>query len=305
MSGGELNFHPVGPEDLEMIYSYTSKYGENSCQHSPICFFTLRDKYEDMICEEDGVLYVYRKGISDENVRKYLAPFGVRNDKEAFERLICDARSHGKKTGFYTLTNKAAQALAVSFPDLFTITKERDLSEYIFSRETMEVFPGKVHARRRTEIRSFWKTYGERAKALLMNDSDFEEVLAFARKWIEENSERNDRETLEREFRFIKNQIENYHTLKLSGTVIRIDGELKGFCYGGALNDDCYDVLIEKADRSIPGIYRVVRSESTKLNVQNYKYINFEEDVGVEGLRKVKESYGPEYMIDKYIATEK
>ena len=49
----------------------------------------------------------------------------------------------------------------------------------------------------------------------------------------------------------------------------------------------------------------MLRQESTKLNARGYRYINFEEDVGVPGLRKMKESYGPEFMIDKYIVREK
>nr|MCR4924031.1 hypothetical protein [Lachnospiraceae bacterium] len=70
-------------------------------------------------------------------------------------------------------------------------------------------------------------------------------------------------------------------------------------------NDDYYDVLIEKGDRAFPGLYRVIRQESTLLNVSSFKYVNFEEDVGVPGLRRLKESYGPAFLIEKYIVTEK
>ena len=38
---------------------------------------------------------------------------------------------------------------------------------------------------------------------------------------------------------------------------------------------------------------------------KNYKYVNREEDVGVPGLRKSKESYHPVKMIKKYMLTKK
>ena len=102
----------------------------------------------------------------------------------------------------------------------------------------------------------------------------------------------------------IRKQITNYDKLGITGTVIRVDGNVRAFCYGIPLNRDYYDVLIEKGDREFPGIYRVLRQESTKLNVTGEKYINFEEDVGVEGLRRLKESYCPEFMIEKYVVTQ-
>ena len=51
-------------------------------------------------------------------------------------------------------------------------------------------------------------------------------------------------------------------------------------------------------------IYRVIRQESARLNLEGFQYVNFEEDIGVPGLRQLKESYGPAFLIEKYIAAE-
>lgn len=299
-----MDFKPVSLNDIDLVERYTFPYGEGSCQHSPVAMWSLSEKYGDEICVENDILYILRSNLCDDDYRVYLAPLGEGDMACAYGKILSDAHSYGKKVKFLTLTAKHAQIVNEAFPGQFDLDNNRDLHEYIFSVQTMLEFPGKVHARRRTEIRSFWRDFGERASVGLITQNDLEEVLDFAYRWLKENAETHDEEALEREMTCIRKQIANYDTLHLSGTVIRVDGKIGAFCYGVPLNDEYYDVLIEKGDRSFPGIYRVLRQESTKLNVSGYKHINFEEDVGVTGLRRLKESYCPEFMIEKYVVTE-
>lgn len=300
-----LDFHRVTIGDIDTIYKYTSRFGEGSCQHSPVAMYCLYEKYGDSYCIEDDMLYVLRKHLCDDRYRVYLAPLGGGDLKLAYERIMNDAASYGRKAAFITITDKHAKFLEETFPGRFELEKNRDLSEYIYSAETMRDFPGKVHARRRTEIRTFWRDYGERTTACVMTADDLDDVADYAAKWLAENSETHDEDALNREMIGIRKQLASFDELGLSGTVIRVDKKVQAFCYGVPLNDDYYDVLIEKGAREYPGIYRVLRQESTKLNVEGYSYINFEEDVGVEGLRRIKESYGPQFMIDKYRGIEK
>ena len=300
----DLEFLEVSLNDIEKTYTFTSKYGENSCQHSPVSMYSLYEKYGDSTCIRDGFLFTLRSRLCDDRYRVYLAPLGEGDLKKAYATILADAADHGKKAKFFTLTKRHADFLEGNFPGVFEYYNDRDLAEYIFSFETMSTFPGKFHARRRTEIRSYWRDFGDRTGVFPITGDDLEEVVSFACKWLTDNAESHDEEALNREMICIRKQIENYDILKLTGTLIRVDGAVAAFCYGTALSDDCYDVLIEKGDRQYPGIYRVLRQESTKLNVPGMKYINFEEDVGVEGLRRLKESYGPEYMIEKYVVTQ-
>lgn len=299
-----MDLKPVSLDDIEILYQYTSLYGEGCCQHSPVSMWSLYEKYGDSFCIQDGFLYVCREHLCDDGYRVYLAPFGAGDIAGAFETILADAHSREKKAKFITLTEKYVNILNQAFPGQFECINDRNLAEYIISAETMRDFPGKIHARRRTEIRSFWRDFGDRTEVHEMTADDLEEVLDYAHEWRDKYSETHDEDALERELKCIRKQIWNYDKLGISGTVIRIDGNVKAFCYGVGLNDDYYDVLIEKGDREYPGIYRVLRQESTKLNVTGYKYVNFEEDVGVPGLRRLKESYGPEFLIGKYRVTE-
>ena len=300
-----IDFRPVSLGDQERIFEYTSKYGEGSCQHSPVAMYSLYEKYGDSFHIEDDMLYVLRKNLCNDVYRVYMAPLGENDLKAAYARILEDAHSYGKKAAFVTLTQKHADFLRDNFAGFFELKDDRDLAEYIFSVETMRDFPGKIHARRRTEIRTFWRDFGDRTNVKVMTKDDVSDVAAYAVKWLTDNADTHDEDALNREMICIRKQLASFEDLGISGTVIRVDGSVAAFCYGVPLNDEYYDVLIEKGDRAFPGIYRVLRQESTKLNVSGFSHINFEEDVGVDGLRRLKESYCPEFMITKYRGFEK
>ncbi|SFD05448.1 DUF2156 domain-containing protein [Butyrivibrio sp. YAB3001] len=301
----KLVFEPVSIDKLNRLYPFTSLYGEGSCQHSAVSMYSFYDKYGDEVCIDGDFLYVLRRNLCDEKYRIYLAPFGAGSLDKAYERILSDAHNHGKKAGFVTLTKKHKDFLEKNYPGCFVIEEDRNMAEYVYSENNMAEFPGKYYERRRTEIRSYWRDYGAVTKVNPMTGNDLDEVSSFAEEWLRSNVTADNEVVLITEKRCIQRQLDSFDELGLSGTVIRIDGVIKAFCYGTALNDDYYDVLIEKGSRKYPGIYRVLRQESTKLNASSFLFINFEEDVGDMGLREIKESYGPVFMIEKYRVKEK
>ncbi|MBR2038124.1 MAG: DUF2156 domain-containing protein, partial [Lachnospiraceae bacterium] len=62
---------------------------------------------------------------------------------------------------------------------------------------------------------------------------------------------------------------------------------------------------MEKAYSDIQGAYPMINQQFVLHEMQNYTYINREEDDGIPGLRRAKESYYPEKMIEKYRAVLK
>lgn len=91
--------------------------------------------------------------------------------------------------------------------------------------------------------------------------------------------------------------------LGILGGVLFVDGQIVAFTYGAPINSDTWDVCAEKANTDIEGSYAMINYEYVNHLPQNYVYVNREEDLGLEGLRKAKLSYQPHYLLDKYIAT--
>ena len=300
-----LPFQPVSWDDFDRIYPYTSAYGEGSCQHSPVSMASLTEKYGDSVCILDGFLYTLRSRLCDEKYRVYLAPLGVGDTAEAFGRVLADARSYGKRVRFITLTELSAARLQEAFPGKFEIRERRDLAEYFYKSETMGFFPGGGLKKRRNEVNSFWKHYGERAAVTRITPADHADILRFEKLWLTDNSGTHDMAALQRESRMIESQLMNFDKMHLSGIVLRIDGQVYGFGYGTKLNDTCYDAIAEKGDRSVPHLYKVLRQEAVKQCALDCIWVNVEEDLGIQGLRELKFAYHPEYLLRKFIATER
>lgn len=301
----DLFFAPVDLEMFDQIYRYTSAFGEGSCQHSPCSMYSLAEKYGDAVCERDGILYTLRSRLCDKDFRVYLVPMGEGNLKEAFSNILLDARRYGKRAKFFTLTEKYAVFLKEEFPSRFTIEEDRDHAEYIYRTEVMSAFSGGKLKKRRSEVNTFWNLYGKRASVTKIVPEDFPDLLEFERKWLEQNKETHDMEALEREGRMIEMQMAHFDALHLSGIVLRIDGAVAGFGYGTKLSDTYYDAMIEKGDRNVQNVYKVLRQESVKQCAMDQTYVNMEEDVGIPGLRALKYAYKPEFLLHKYIGTER
>ena len=96
----------------------------------------------------------------------------------------------------------------------------------------------------------------------------------------------------------------NMEALGLIGGAILINGEIKAFCVGERIREDIQLIHIEKADADINGLFTMINQQYVLNECKDVKYINREEDMGVEGMRKAKRSYYPEYMVKKYFASK-
>lgn len=292
----------------QVVDRYYFLYGERSCQHSFANNYCLKNKYDDMYCDEDQVLHIYRAGISDDKYRRYLFPMCDRQDKkrikEAVDRIILDAHSYGKKVEFKTITKECKNILVELFEDKFEVVDSREYYEYIFETERIAALQGKHFQAKRNIIHKLEKEYENKILVKLITREDVDTIKQLYKKWIS-NNELEDEKLFENEKKEFQLAIDNFESLNIIGIMIFIDGNLVGFNFGTRINDDTYDGMIQKGDSHYNGIYELLNRESAKLWINEFKFLNFEEDLGVEGLRQAKMLYKPDILLEKYIATEK
>lgn len=303
-----LSFEKITLKDRDVLRQYLYQYGENSCQHSFVSMFCMAGKYGDMFCQQDGYLFIQRGNKRTPGFRNYLFPMGDTTDKSALKNAISlileDAKSHGQKARFETVTRKAAEEIQRLFPERFHCVNIRDYAEYLYTHEKLADLPGSEMASKRHDINTFFRDYGDKTVIEKICPDHIEKIRTFQKNWLLDMLRGEEDVQLELENEAIQVGLDHFEELGLSGIVVFVDGEIAGFAYGTPISKDCYNVIIEKGDRRVPDIYRVLNRDLVRMCCDGYAYINREEDVGVAGLRKAKMSYKPDILLEKFIVTE-
>lgn len=299
-----IDFKPVTNKDMEALMPFLRKNGFSSCQHSFVSMLGLKEKYGDEFCFKDNILFIHRSGRDHDGYRVYLAPFGEITDySESVSAIVSDAHERGFKVSFETVCENFANALN-SLPYDFSTEYNRDYSEYIYSVDNMSILPGRDLAPKRNRIRAFYSEYDGHIIIENITAKNIDEVREFQAEWLKDRKTTLNDPMLDTENDAISLYLDNFERFGFKGIVVRVYGKIVGYAAGFPLSDDTMDEVIEKGARNITGIYQLLCNEFAILCCKDYKYINREEDIGLSGLRRAKESYKPVRLIDKYIAKE-
>lgn len=305
-----LEFQPVTFGIKELVDSYTFRYGEGSCQHSFVSSFCLNHKYGDMFCEHDNFLYTLRSRKCTESERVYLFPHGDRSRiKYAIQNVINDAHEHNAKVRFETLTESAKDIVLMNFPDRFTVEASEDYTEYVYSIGRQEDLTQPGLRNRRQKINRFFRDYGGSCEILNIQREHIPMIREYQSKWLKHKLESRNRsqyyiDAIKSDNASVQTALNNFFELGLFGIIIFIDSTVSGYEYGSRLSETYCDSIMEKGDANIKNIYRVLNQEFINRFCHGMRYINVEEDIGIEGIRNKKRLDRPDIIIQKFILRE-
>ena len=177
--------------------------------------------------------------------------------------------------------------------DELNLIKVRDTFDYIYNQSDLGELKGRKFSQKKTKINQFIKKYNFTYEKI--SQENIGEIIEFQNQWLIEkiNSEPESKEILEEENLGIKEILKNYFILNLRGGLIRVDNKLIGYAIGEKITEDMGVIHIEKGDVNYSGIYQMINKFVAKEEFSDIKYLNREDDFGVEGLRKAKMSYHP------------
>ena len=266
---------------------------------SPVNIYLLREKYNIEVAEFEGIVFRRYNG-SNINRRGYgfpisPAPFDLNGALNILEE---DSLERGEVLSFCLCDEKQVKAI-----DKFRTIDWKSFGgdgDYIYSRESLSRLSGKKLHRKKNHVNRFMRIYPE-SQYLPLTPERLPDALKIAELWLVEHDDGDI--SVQREFQSIKEAAENWDKIGMSGGVLYADGEPAAMTMFSVLSPQCLDVHFEKATDKFAadGAFAVVNQcMVSSKEAANYIYINREEDMGIPGLQKAKESYQPDFKLKKY-----
>jgi len=294
-----LDFRKVNVNDFSLLKEYFEKFGTNGCDCNPANAIIWAEKYNMQICIKNDVLY---KAFFDDNniIRGYCYPMGDGNLKSAFDEIGSDARDRNTELVFLVLTTEQCKSLEKTTGWEFDYEELLGDEDYIYSNFDLATLPGKKYHAKRNHISKFNRLFPNWHFDLI-NEDNMKDAVTVVEKWCEKNN--IDTEDYY-EYQAIRMAFENYKTFGMHGGILYVEDIPVAMTMGAKINRKIFDVSFEKALVQYDGAYAKVNNEFAKTLV-GFEYINREEDLGLESLRKAKLSYYPVEILKRFKGVRK
>ncbi|MBQ9630175.1 MAG: DUF2156 domain-containing protein [Treponema sp.] len=294
-------------DDAEKLYMAACNSDVLSCTDSYTNIILYRKKYKTSICYYKG--NAFRKygalRATDKDLVKtrtlYGFPLGTGDLKTAIDFLTKDSQKNGLPLVFPLLSDRQKLLLEKKMPNRFLFTERRDDSDYIYVTRLLSDLPGSKFHKKKNHISQFMRKHSG-INFVPITRENSKDALLVADIWFRENNGAGDYNK-ESERKIIEDALSLMEDLNLKGGILYADGKAVAMTIGSAISEKVFDIHFEK---SIPGYdrdgaYALINQQFAKTIVQ-YEYVNREEDLGIEGLRKAKLSYHPEILLAKWCA---
>lgn len=299
-----FDFRKIELTDRDEINSRLAVSDRRGCEYSFANNYAWHRLSDSLICLSKDH-YILMSFIAGEPV--IVLPAGSRSDTEGIEQMISlldelekYITNNGHPFKVCSVTECDLEWMKEFYGDRITYYYDRGSSDYIYLSDNLIALEGKKYHGKRNHIKRFmdndW-SFDE------ITSDDIDDCILFAADLYNSGSDYNGSAAIEQYA--IHRFLMNMDYLGLKGGILRCGDEIVGMTLGEQLNSDTFVVHIEKARSDINGAYPMICNQFAKKYASHLKYINREEDLGIEGLRRSKLSYHPEYLLHKYTVSFK
>ena len=293
-----INFREVEINDKKWIDPLLAAGDMRGCHHNFTNIFAWSKIYKYRVARIDDYLLV--KGESMNGTPYYFYPAGQGDPKSVIEAMGQDAATCGYDFILAGLSPENMGVINSLFPASFEYTGRRDSFDYVYLLDKLVTLTGDKSKSKRNHINHFKKNNIWRFEQIY--SENLAECWEMNIEWCKAHG-CEDEKQLANENCAVSRCFDHFTELGLEGGLLRSEGRVVAYTMGDKLNSDTYDIHIEKALEEIQGAYQMINREFANLIQKNHPeiiYVNREEDMGQEGLRKAKLSYHPVKMEEKY-----
>jgi len=298
----ELDLKDVTIDDKDIFDRYINTHNNQISEITFTNLFAWRDSYKlRYTVYRDYLLLI---SFRDENSPYAFLPVGDISRAD-FADAVKMIKSYFDSKGYDFVMKKVYEEYVPHVLNIlgqeYVADYDRDNSDYVYLASNLSTLKGKRYHRKKNHVNKFMSTY--RYAYEKIDSVNKRECYNVLNRWI--NNKKNINDDHKKEALAIKEMIENFEVLDCIGAIIRVEGIAEGFTLGEIMNKDTAVIHIEKVNTEIDGLGEFINWQFCKENFSDLLYINREQDLGIEGLRKAKKSYLPERLVNKYVVHKK
>jgi hypothetical protein len=287
-----LDFKPVEIQDKAIFNRY---FKEDPPEISELTFtnlFMWHSLYHPVWAEQDNILLILMN--PDGSSPYGLQPVGRGDKQKALDNILTyleakTSRPEIKRAGEGFLSNVDKTR--------YICTPDRDNSDYVYKTTDLINLSGRKYHRKKNHLNQFKKSFTYEYRKL---DTDLvESFINMQEEWCKMRECVENPNLLSEDYA-VRRALTNFNELDYMGGAIMVNGRMEAFSLGELLNPDTAVIHIEKANPDIPGLYTAINQLFAENGWPDTEFINREQDLGIDGLRKAKESYYPHHMVNKY-----
>lgn len=294
-----MDFAEIKLGDKALFDEYLKKHDTRISELTFTNLFGWRNFYKFRYTVTGGLLCIISAPCRGEPFA--MMPVGSTDREEISEaigRLREYFRSRGWRFVFRKITTDELEHLKGFTRSESDVVHDRDNSDYVYLSSDLISLKGKKYDGKRNHINRFKREHT--FEYVPLDCSLLDECVRIMDEWC------RDKEITYREGDYCERlanleMLHNFRTLGCKGALLRVDGKTyEAFTLGEMLNTDTAVIHVEKASTRFDGLYTIINQQFCEHEWQGATYINREQDLGKEGLRKAKLSYNPLKLIDKY-----
>lgn len=290
-----IDFKAIRPEDRALFEPYL-QLGQYGCEHSFVNLYLWGRQRAALI---EGCLVTF----SQYN-RKSVYMICGQEKKAAIDAVIADAHKRGISCRIVGLSQEDCAQLEGWYPGHLHYHVDRDSFDYVYAVERLATFAGKKLQKKRNHLNRFREANPDHY-FLPITQENTAQVEALVDKWYALREENDPHADFLLEKAALRKALRQAEALGMEGLVLCTKEGMVAMTMGSFLRHDTFDVHFEKALDIADGAYPAITGGFARYLQEKYpnlKYLNREDDMGLEGLRKAKMSYYPDFMVEKYWA---
>lgn len=293
-----ITFHRIGLADKTDYESILMSAPEQGCEYS---FANLYLWGRQEIAFLHGCVaffsHFYGKSV-------YPYPIGSGDKKAVIEEMLADAKDRGLPARIIGITEADRDELESMFPGRFQLSPSRDNFDYVYSIDALADLRGKKLQKKRNHVNRFRADHPD-YQVLPLDCKTLGLAKHMVNDWYMHRNRTDPHGDYLLENLAMVKAFRDFEKLNMEGIVLMDGGEILAVTMGTRLNKNTFDIHFEKAREDVDGAYNAVNAEFARylrLKFPDIRFLNREDDMGLEGLRKAKLSYYPDHMVEKYRA---